>query len=150
MVIEITPLAILVVLAGLLVIAIVIFIVFKKISHELHKGEDLLGMSRGDILKRWHVIEDLVKQGDEISGKLAIMEADKLLDHGLKAKYFGGTTLGERLKLACYKHPKLRKVWPAHLVRNKLVHEASYHLAPGAVRHNVALFRDALKELGLL
>ncbi len=142
MVIEITPLAILVVLAGLLVIAIVIFIVFKKISHELHKGED--------ILKRGHVIEDLVKQGDEISGKLAIMEADKLLDHGLKAKYFGGTTLGERLKLACYKHPKLRKVWPAHLVRNKLVHEASYHLAPGAVRHNVALFRDALKELGLL
>jgi len=149
--IQITYTAIAVIIGALLLAGLVIVVLARMVLKELRgKGDDLLGMSRQDILKRWQQIEELVARRDELSGKLAIMEADKLLDHALKARHFGGNTLGERLKLACYSNQKLKNVWPAHLVRNRLVHEANYHLPSGAVGHNIRLFRDALKELNVL
>lgn len=43
----------------------------------------------------------------------------------LKSWHFAGNTLGERLKVAGYRFPELRKVWPAHKMRNRIVHESS-------------------------
>ena len=134
------------VLIGLVILGVIAW----KIKKLLTPREDMLGMSRADVAKRWQDIEGLVQRGDEMSCKLAVIEADKLLDHALKAKYFGGTTLGERLKLACYKHPKLKQVWPAHLTRNRLVHEAAFRLSTGSAKQTVAQFRSALQELSLL
>ncbi|MBI4239711.1 hypothetical protein HY620_01835 [Candidatus Uhrbacteria bacterium] len=135
-------------IAGVAVCAAILFIIFK-IQHLLRRP-DLYGMSREEINKRWREIEALVQRNDEMSYKLAVMEADKLLDHGLKSMGFGGSSLGERLKLAAYKYPKIRNVWPAHLTRNKLVHEASFHLHRGTAAQAIQQFKSALLELGML
>ncbi len=111
---------------------------------------ELYGMSKEQIRAKWKSIEDVVTHNDEMSHKLAVMEADKLFDHVLKALGFGGSTLAERLKLAAYRYPKIRNVWPAHLARNRMVHEATYHLSGGTARDAVRRFREALKELGVL
>lgn len=125
------------------------YIGIKKIK-QLFRGRDMLGMSREDVKKRWAQIEELLARTDEMSYKLAVMEADKLLDHALKAKFFPGTSLGERLRAAGYKYPAIRNVWPAHLTRNKLVHEANYHLDERTARNAITQFKRALAELGAL
>ena len=149
--IELSPLVITIIVIAIVVVILVLGLVVWQIKKLLTPQEELLGgMTREEIKRRWSEIESLVQRGDGLSCKLAVIEADKLLDHALKAKYFGGTTLGERLKLACYKHPRLKSVWPAHLVRNRLVHEANFNLSSGAARQTVSQFRSALQELSLL
>ena len=122
----------------------------KMLLRELSKPTLEGGMTRQDVHSRWQMIEGLTQRNDEVSYKLAIMEADKLLDHALKAMYFSGNTLGERLKLACYKHPNLRQVWQAHLMRNRIVHEANYHVNAGAARRAITQYKQALKILNIL
>ena len=138
------------IILGLVVVSILFLIFIIRWILKKLRQPDFDGLSREDLQKKWREIESLVSQNSEMSFKLAVMEADKLLDHALKSLGFGGTTLGERLKLACYRFPRLRRVWPAHLLRNKLVHEASFHLSRGAARNAIGEFKGALKELSVL
>ncbi len=130
-----------------LLVSFVIGIIFVK---KFFKRPELYGMSKEDILKRWNQIEELLSRREDVSWKLAVLEADKLLDHSLKSMGFGGVSLGERLKLAAYRYPKIRNVWPAHITRNKLAHEASFSLGQGAARQAISQFKKALEELGVL
>lgn len=114
------------------------------------KGKGAGGMSAQEVRARWAQIEEMARRKDDMSMKLAILEADKLLDHALKSLHIGGATLGERLKLAAYKYPNVRNVWPAHIVRNSIAHEATYHLSPATTERSIRQFRDALKLLKVL
>ena len=136
-----------IVLGAVVLVCIILGVLALK---RFFKRAELYGMSREEIQKRWDQIEGLLARREDISWKLAVLEADKLLDHSLKAMGFGGNSLGERLKLAAYKHPNIRNVWPAHIVRNKLAHEASYSLGQGTARQAISQFKKALQELGVM
>jgi hypothetical protein len=110
----------------------------------------LQGMDRGAIKARWDEIERMSAAGGEMNLKMAVMEADKLLDHALKAMAIPGMTLGERLKFAAYKFPKIRNVWNAHRLRNQLAHESSYYLDPSFARKAIRDFKDALQLLNVI
>ncbi len=110
----------------------------------------LEGLDRAGILARWNEIERQATDGNEMNLKIAVMEADKLLDHALKALAMPGTTLGERLKYAAYRYPKIRQVWGAHRLRNQLAHESAFYLEPSMARRAIRDFKDALKLLNLL
>ncbi|MFH1046677.1 MAG: hypothetical protein V1738_00065 [Patescibacteria group bacterium] len=105
---------------------------------------------RAAMRQRWQEVESLLDAPGEMSLKLAVIEADKLLDHALKAMAMPGETLGERLKFAAYKYPKLHEVWWAHRVRNSLVHEASFRLDRGIARKSVHSYKRALKMMGAI
>lgn len=100
--------------------------------------------------QRWQEVERLAESQGEMGRRMAIVEADKLLDHALKTMAMPGSTLGERLKFAQYKYPELRKVWWAHKIRNQLVHEASGHLDVSVARRAIREFRRALERIGAL
>lgn len=129
-----------------------LFLIFKikNIIKRALRQKGLRGLDKEEIKKRWQEIEGLLNRKNEMSFKLAVLEADKLLDHVLKYMGFGGSSLGERLKLACYKFNKLHQVWPAHKVRNQLVHETNYHLGYRKVKDVIKKFRKALEEIGIL
>jgi len=139
-------------LPGVLFAAVGIFIVVMLVgrirnfiaSHRFERN-DLEAMRR-----RWREIVVLLKAPGEVSHKLAIVEADKLLDQALKALTMPGETLGERLRYASYKYPDLKEVWWAHKVRNQLVHETSYHLDRGMAFKAVKQFGRALRRLGAI
>ncbi|HTM68415.1 MAG TPA: hypothetical protein VL426_03890 [Candidatus Binatia bacterium] len=105
---------------------------------------------RETMRRRWREIEQMLSAPGEMSRKVAVLEADKLLDYALKALAMPGTTLGERLKFAQYKYPELRDVWWAHKVRNQLAHEASYHLDPSVARSALKAFEKALTRVGAI
>ncbi|MEK7580288.1 MAG: hypothetical protein AAB465_01595 [Patescibacteria group bacterium] len=100
------------------------------------------------IIKKWEEIEGM-SLGNDASAKLAILEADKLIDGVLKIMSFGGSTMGERLKAACYRYPDLTDVWEAHKIRNLIAHE-NYQLYPKTAARAINIFYHALKELGII
>ncbi len=105
---------------------------------------------RKGMQRRWAEIAVMLDQPGELNRKMAVLEADKLLDTALKSLAMSGETLGERLKFAQYKYPELRDVWWAHKVRNQLAHEASYHLDAGLAKSALRAFEKALKRLGAI
>lgn len=98
---------------------------------------------------QWREIEKLVNSSDEFAWRQAVINADNLFDKLLKHKGVGGSSLGERLKIIQSRYPGLRQVWPAHLLRNRLVHESSYVLKQSEAKQAIKKFSQGFKNLGL-
>jgi hypothetical protein len=102
------------------------------------------------VKEQWVKIEELLGYGKEMNYKLAVIEADKMLDFVLKGMSFPGEKMADRLKVATYKFPSLRQVWWAHKVRNQVVHDPRYVLKYGETKKVIGLFKKALRELDAL
>ncbi|KPJ85493.1 hypothetical protein AMJ57_02830 [Parcubacteria bacterium SG8_24] len=105
---------------------------------------------RDTMRRRWVEIEDLMRQPGEMPPRMAVLEADKLLDYALKSLAMPGETLGERLKFAQYRYPQLKEVWWAHKIRNRLAHESTFRLERRLARRALRTFRKALETLGAI
>lgn len=130
------------------VVILVLGIVLRKWIRKLMRPE-LDGLNREQIAATWKEIQKTSDQG-LIGAKVAIIEADKLLDHVLKAMLMPGETLGERLKMATYKYPNIRKIWPAHKLRNQLVHESTVGISVRQAKGALNDYEAALKMLNVL
>jgi len=139
-------------LVGLLVVALLllttIVFVIARLLRTLRRPE-LHGMNREAIKGTWEQLEKMPEQG-LMGAKLAVIEADKLLDTVLKSMFMPGETLGERLKVAAYKYPRLNQVWSAHKLRNQLVHDSSFEITIWQARVALTEYRRALNTLNAL
>lgn len=107
-------------------------------------------LDKTGIKKRWQEIEKMLNGPGEMNYKLAVMEADKLLDYVLKSMSMSGKDMGERIRFATFRYSRLRKVWWAHVLRNQLVHEATFSLNHTMAKKAIRTFERALRELGAL
>lgn len=131
-------------------LVIVFFIAIAVLAFKrMFAKANLHGLTVEQIKRQWGEIEQIASQS-RMGQKMAIVEADKLLDGVLKSMSMPGTTLGERLKFACYKYPDLKKVWFAHRLRNQVVHEATFEIGDRDARSAVAEYKKALKTLRVL
>ncbi|MBP9761528.1 hypothetical protein KBD11_00460 [Candidatus Saccharibacteria bacterium] len=97
---------------------------------------------------KWAELQKLLK--DQTTWPLAIINADKLLDHALKSKRYKGKTMGERLVAAQRDIQGNDDVWFGHKLRNKLVHENGIQLREQEVKNALMGFKRALKDLEAL
>jgi hypothetical protein len=137
----------LILLGCLVFILIIVALIWLK--NKLTRPE-LYGMTREQVAKRWQQIQSTAKMNGDMGLKLSIIEADNLLDAALKSLIMPGDTLGERLKVACYKYPRLKNVWWAHKLRNNLVHDHSFQIRSGEAKRALGEFEKALRELKVL
>lgn len=138
--------AVVLVIGGVLLLVIIaLLVVLRRLIHrpEMH------GLTREQIKERWFEIQTVADSGS-MGAKMAIMEADKLLDGALKSLMMSGDTMGERLKFAGYKYPELRKVWHAHKLRNQLVHETTFEISHGQAKGALREYERALKAIHVL
>ncbi len=110
---------------------------------------EMMGMTREEMARRWIEVRKTSTQG-LMGAKLALLEADTLLDSGLKSMMMPGDTLGERLKVACYKYPKLQNVWWAHKLRNQLAHDSASQITQRQANQAIDEFERALKILNVM
>ncbi len=115
----------------------------------LFQQPELHGLDKKRILQMWAEIEQTAGQS-AMGGKMAIIEADKLLDKVLKSMFMPGETLGERLKAAAYKYPNIRQVWGAHRLRNQLVHDTSFEISSRQIKGALHEYQAALKTLNVM
>ena len=100
------------------------------------------------VVKAWAKITARLETGLESEYKLAVIEADSMLNDILKRMGFGGETLGERLeKLTAATLPNLEQIWEAHKIRNNIVHDPDYRLTLDEARRVLGIYEQALRDL---
>lgn len=100
--------------------------------------------------KAWEELSQLAKVGGAPGRKLAMIEADKLVDTVLRKVGFPGETMAERLKVAEYQHPAIKNMWTAHRWRNQLVHEAHFTLTERQTLEALKAFEAVLRSFKAL
>ena len=106
------------------------------------------GIDREEFRLKWLKIEAKIGD-DESANQMAIINADKLLDHALKARGFSGETMAERMKKAESQFKDKKSVWLAHKLRNRIVHEEMTIKRSGTKRA-LAVYKRALRDMGAL
>lgn len=133
-------------------LGIILFLI-RKIFNWLRRFSQqrrfFIPLEKKEIKKKWQEIEEILKKENEASWRLAILEADKFFDYLLKSIGFSGDSFGQRLKLACYKFEKLRPIWFAHKIRNRIVHDSGYKPSFFEAKRALKIFKEGIKELGL-
>ncbi|HEY8108514.1 MAG TPA: hypothetical protein VIF43_00680 [Patescibacteria group bacterium] len=99
---------------------------------------------------RWHEIQQQLQKGGPAHLRQAVISADNLIDHCLKALGVPGETMGERLKASGGRFSDLDGLWSAHKTRNQIVHEADKELLSFEAKSALDKFERALKDLGAL
>ena len=104
-----------------------------------------------DLAAKWQGVVARTATNDESQWKLAIIEADTILDEAIKQLGFKGKTMGDRMKqIKPGKFPMLEEAWRAHRVRNYIVHDPTYHISAAAASRVFGIYQDIFIRLGII
>jgi hypothetical protein len=83
--------------------------------------------------------------------KLAIIEADIILDQTLKERGYAGNSLGERLRsITPSQLASIDDAWDAHRVRNKIAHEGpDFILTKRIAEDTIARYMNVFRDFGV-
>ena len=140
--------------ASLLVISVYFMVQLRKlVGFKVAMAKGLIRSPKsalgGASQSKWEEVTRHIESANEAEWKLAVIEADKLVDNLLKSAGFPGDTMGDRLtNVEKGQLISLEGLWEAHKIRNKLVHDLNYFLRYGEAKRAVELYRRTLEELG--
>ena len=108
-------------------------------------------MPKKNAQKAWKKAQTHFFAGDENDLKIAIMEADKILESALRHAGVRGSNLGEKLKnLKPDQVPNLDELWQAHKLRNQIAHESGFKLKRDLAERALGVYEKTLQNLGVL
>jgi len=103
------------------------------------------------ILKHWDAIEEKASVGTPDNLRLAIIEADSLVDSFLRKVGYEGDHMADRLsQISSHEVKSLDSLWDAHRLRNILVHTPGAAARPKEAKEALKAFENFLKELGAI
>ncbi len=98
--------------------------------------------------KDWAKITARLETDLESEWKLAVIEADSILNDILMKMGFGGETLGERLdRSTAATLSNLQQIREAHKIRNNIVHDPDYRVSLDETKRVVGIYEQALRDL---
>lgn len=102
--------------------------------------------------KRWETVLEYLTSNSEGEWKLAVLEADTILDDLMMDLKFPGENLGERLKNADReKFRNLTLAWEVHNIRNRIAHEGSeFELSHREAKRVIATYEIIFREFGYI
>lgn len=102
-------------------------------------------------VKGWKNIQKHFFAGSDSELKVAIIEADNLLDEALRTLGFRGLNLGDRLKqITADDLENIDEVWEAHKLRNKIAHEADFKMNRDMAERGLGVYERTFRNLGVL
>lgn len=98
---------------------------------------------------RWQDVLNHIDSDRMNDWKLAIIEADIMLEEVLDAAGFPGATVADKLKNASPNSFRtVDQAWRAHLVRNKIAHEgADFEISKHVAQETIAQYKMVFEEL---
>ncbi len=103
------------------------------------------------IARAWKILQDRAVTGIPDTMRLALIEADALIDTVLKKAGYEGEHMADRLsELTSDEVVSLDRVWRAHRLRNDLVHTPGFTVTPNDTSFAMKAYEDFLRELGVL
>jgi hypothetical protein len=143
---------------SILFIAIILFSLIRMREIQLHEKKEIdheinLALARDkettrNANPRWHYILTLIESSNESDWRVAIIEADTMLEELLRGKGFSGETLSELLEGARESgYASIQNAWDAHLVRNQIAHEGSqFPLSQVEGRRVIKMYQNFFEE----
>lgn len=127
---------------------------FNELDRSIREAEQLYDAQFRGVAKnsRMDDIQQHAASENPNDWKLAIIEADIILDGLLKERGYAGDTLGERLRsIAPHQLSSLQDAWEAHKVRNMIAHEGpDFILTKRMVEETIGRYRRVFAEFGIL
>lgn len=99
---------------------------------------------------RFLAIENKLSKENPATFMTTVIEADKLLDKALMEMGTPGKTMGDRLKRSGDKFTNINAVWRAHKLRNAIAHETDLEISYKQASNALAIYKQALKDLGAI
>lgn len=144
--------------------ALLIFgIIYAYIRHEqlgevfaeiLHRQEEAYEkLHRKDVKNaRWQDVLAHIESDRSNDWKLAIIEADIVLEELLSTLGYAGTTIGDKLKSASPESFRtINQAWRAHNVRNRIAHDgADFNLSKIEAQQTIAEYRMVFEEFDFI
>ena len=82
-----------------------------------------------DKVERWAAITKKIEGESQDLWKIAVMDADILLDDVLREKGYLEGTVADKLKSASAQYPDvIQNAWDGHKIRNNIAHDATFEL----------------------
>lgn len=132
----------------LIVILLVGFAILAILALTRGHGRRLLNKEK--YRTAWLEIENNITKDNNASYQFAILSADKLLDKALKESGVPGETMGDRLKQSDRLLQDINGVWAAHKMRNRIAHEVGGNINKVVAKRMLAIYKNALKDLGAI
>ena len=129
---------------AIIIVAIFVFLAIALTGKRGHR------FNIEDYQVRFLAIENKLNKDNSASYVLAVINGDKLLDKALVEMGVPGKTMGDRLKRIGGKFTDVNAVWRAHKLRNVIAHEQDYELTYRQAANALAIYKQALKDLGAI
>jgi len=138
-----------------------IFVNYRKILalnkeeakiYRLPKTEDIDDLVPLKKNERWDKVSAHINSTNPADWRLAIIEADLILDEMLRAQGYIGDSIGDMLK-AVERSDMLTidHAWEAHKIRNEVVHSGSeYQLTEREARRIISLYESVFREFEMI
>ena len=140
------------------IILIILLVVFIKRLLALRKAEQealypqIESSVEQKINPKWKRILDHIESPNENDWRLAIMEADIILNSLIDQLSLTGETMGEKMKLIEKSDFRtIDNAWEAHKIRNQIAHEgADFPLSQREAKRVIDLYKTVFEEFGMI
>jgi len=97
---------------------------------------------------RWDSVLEHISSPNSGDWKLAIIDADVMLEDLLNQLGFAGENLGEKLKLIdMEKYTSLKPAWDVHKVRNEIAHEGiQFNISQQEAKRVISVYEQIFKD----
>ena len=129
---------------AILIVAVLIFVAILLTGKRGHH------FNKESYQAKFLAIENKLAQDNPATFMTTIIEADKLLDKAMIEMGAPGKTMGDRLKKIGSKFTNLNGVWRAHKLRNVIAHESDIEITYKQAFNALAIYKQALKDLGAI
>jgi hypothetical protein len=107
------------------------------------RGLDIPSLSK----KKWQKITSRIHQDNPSQYKVAILEADKIVDDILKGMGYKGENMIERLDHPTAIHiENAEDLKKAHQVRNQIIHETNYQIDRKKAEEIIGIYENFLRQ----
>jgi hypothetical protein len=145
---------ILIVYTIVLVIDIVLVIILKGFGEDIRvllKGMNVPAVPKGRMMKKWNAIREHLETDNVSQFKVAVLEADNLIDRILEKMGYKGKNMSERLdKIKPGQLEYLEEIREAHKIRNQIIHEKDFMINRKKTEEVLATYEKLLRNLEFL
>ena len=137
----------------ILIIGFSVLIIFflrqaKKLKLPPPPKEEGIKEVLADFQENWQGVLDHMSTSSESDWKLAVIEADKIVDKILILKGYKGESMAERMTSVDSEELKsLDLLWEAHKVRNRIAHKPGFKLDFNQAKKIISYYEEVLKDL---
>lgn len=135
--------------------------IYKKLVKLNLEEQELYGSRKVSMLdgtvvsqknEKWDHIIELINSANSSDWRLAIIEADVMLEDLLRRAGYHGESLGEMLKsVERSDFLTIESAWEAHKIRNAVAHQGrDFPLNEREAKHAISLYEEVFKEFKMI